>query len=117
MKDAFSLRQDTDSDHEVEDVHQDEYRSEGDGVNINDGGNQTILPEYVTPEVLSAMVTNHQCDEDCYWRSSLMIMVGSGEFGDFKSWRHKLYCMGLHFLYHETVSHYMTGRGNLRLTY
>ena len=54
MKDAFSLRQDTtmrDSDHEVEDVHQDEYRSEGDGVNINDGGNQTILPEYVTPEV------------------------------------------------------------------
>ena len=49
MKDAFSLRQDTDSDHEVEDVHQDEYRSEGDGVNINDGGDQTILPEYVTP--------------------------------------------------------------------
>ena len=46
-----------------------------------------------------------------------MITVGSGEFGDFRSWRHKLYCTGLHFLYHESVSHYVTGRGNLRLTY
>ena len=122
LKKALSQRQDTmrDSDHEVEDpedVHQSEDRSEGDEVNINDGGNQTILPENVTPEVLSAMVTNHQREDDCYWRSSLMITVGSGEFGDFKSWRHKLYCMGLHFLYHETVSHYVTGRGNLRLTY
>ena len=70
LKNALSQRQDTtmrDSDHEVEDP-EDEYQaedsSEGDGVNINDGGNQTILPENVTPEVLSAMVTNHQRDED-----------------------------------------------------
>lgn len=113
-----------DSDH-----HEDEDTgdgSEGDGpsapVNgVNNEDNQdvqqTILPENVTPEVLSAMVTNHQREEDCYWRSSLMITVGSGEFGDFRSWRHKLYCMGLHFLYHEAVSHFVTGRGNLRLTY
>ena len=78
---------------------------------------QHLNPENVTPEVLSAMVTNHQREQDCYWRSSLMITVGSGEFGDFRSWRHKLYCTGLHFLYHESVSHYVTGRGNLRLTY
>ena len=69
LKKALSQRQDTmrDSDHEVEDledVHQSEDRSEGDGVNINDGGNQTILPENVTPEVLSAMVTNHQREDD-----------------------------------------------------
>ena len=70
LKNALSQRQDTtmrDSDHEVEDP-EDEYQaedsSEGDGVNINDRGNQTILPENVTPEVLSAMVTNHQRDED-----------------------------------------------------
>ena len=69
LKKALSQRQDTmrDSDHEVEDPgdeYQAEDSSEGDGVNINDGGNQTILPENVTPEVLSAMVTNHQRDED-----------------------------------------------------
>ena len=115
-----------DSDHEDEVIHQAGDGSEGDGPSVpvngvntedNQDVQQTILPDTVTPEILSAMVTNHQREEDCYWRSSLMITVGSGEFGDFRSWRHKLYCMGLHFLYHESVSHYVTGRGNLRLTY
>ena len=118
LKEALNQRQvPAMRDHGNEDDDMDNAgdRSGGDGVNQEVHGG--ILPENVTPEVLSAIVTNHQRDEDCYWRSSLMITVGSGEFGDFRSWRHKLYCMGLHFLYHESVSHYVTGRGNLRLTY
>ena len=118
LKEALNQRQDPvmrEPENEDDDMDNVGDRSDRDGVNQEVRG--SILPENVTPEVLSAMVTNHQRDEDCYFRSSLMITVGSGEFGDFRSWRHKLYCMGLHFLYHEAVSHYVTGRGNLRLTY
>ena len=85
MKDAFSLRQDTtmrDSDHEVEDVHQDEYRSEGDGVNINDGGNQTILPEYVTPEVDT--VSNG--DQSPMWWRLLLAEFSNDNSGLWRVW-------------------------------
>ena len=113
LKEVLSQRQDTimrDSDHE--DDHERERVNDE-----TDAGEQIVLPEGVTTEVLKEMVRNHQCEEDNYFRRSLMITVGSAENGDFSTWRHKMYCMGLHFLYHEAVSHFVTGRGNLRLTY
>ena len=113
LKEVLSQRQDTimrDSDHE--DDHERERVNDE-----TDAGEQIVLPEGVTTEVLKEMVRNHQREEDNYFRRSLMITVGSAENGDFSTWRHKMYCMGLHFLYHEAVSHFVTGRGNLRLTY
>ena len=113
LKEVLSQRQDTimrDSDHE--DDHERERVNDE-----TDAGEQKVLPEGVATEVLKEMVRNHQREEDNYFRRSLMITVGSAENGDFSTWRHKMYCMGLHFLYHEAVSHFVTGRGNLRLTY
>ena len=75
------------------------------------------LPVVVSSEVLTSMVNNHQRVEDNYWRSSLMITIGSGEFGDYRSWLHKLRTCGLHFMLEGVRSHFITGRGNLRLTF
>ena len=94
-------------------------RDEGDEGDGNGTGHdhQQVLPQVVSSNVLMSMINNHQRLEDGYWRSSLMITIGSGEFGTYKSWLHKLRTCGLHFLLEGVRSHYITGRGNLRLTF
>ena len=76
-----------------------------------------VLPEGVSSEVLVSMAKDHQRVQDNYWRSSLMITIGAGEKGDYRSWMHKLRTCGLHFMVNGVRSHYVTGRGNLRLTF
>ena len=92
---------------------------EGEDVEVGreQGDRQQELPHGVSSEVLLSMIQNHQRAEDEYWRSSLMITIGSGEFGNYTSWVHKLRTCGLHFLLESVRSHYVTGRGNLRLTF
>ena len=46
-----------------------------------------VLPGGVSSEVLRSMAKDHQCVEDNYWHSSLMITIGSAEYrqaGSFK---------------------------------
>lgn len=81
------------------------------------GQNQTVLPVSVPSDILLAIVKNHQRVDDEYWKSSLMITIGAGEFRDYRSWQHKLRTMGLHFMLEGVRSHYITGRGNLRLSF
>ena len=76
-----------------------------------------VLPEGVSSEVLVSMAKDHQRVQDNYWRSSLMITIGAGEKGDYRTWMHKLRTCGLHFMVNGVRSHYVTGRGNLRLTF
>ena len=87
-------------------------RDEGDGHD-----HPQVLPEGVSSEVLVSMAKDHQRVQDNYWRSSLMITTGAAEKGDYRSWMHKLRTCGLHFMVECVRSHYVTGRGNLRLTF
>ena len=75
------------------------------------------LPDGVSSELLRSMAKNHQRVQDTYWRSSLMITTGAAEKGDYRSWMHKLRTCGLHFMVEGVRSHYITGKGNLRLTF
>ena len=76
-----------------------------------------VLPGGVSSEVLRSMAKDHQCVEDNYWHSSLMITIGSAEYRDYRSWMHKLRSCGLHFMVAGVRSHYVTGCGNLCLTF
>ena len=87
-------------------------RDEGEGHE-----HQQVLPEGVSSEVLVSMAKDHQRVQDNYWRSSLMITTGAAEKGDYRSWMHKLRTCGLHFMVECVRSHYVTGRGNIRLTF
>lgn len=71
----------------------------------------------ISPEILLTLANKHQRVEDNYWRSSLMLTIGSGENADYKKWLHKLRTIGLQFMLEGVRSHYVTGRGNLRLSF
>ena len=95
-------------------------QAEDSEVDRDEGGGHDhpqVLPGGVSSEVLMSMAKDHQRVQDNYWRSSLMITVGAAEKGDYRSWMHKLRTCGLHFMVEGVCSHYLSGRGNLRLTY
>ena len=70
-----------------------------------------------TDEVVQSIINNHQREEDRYWRSSLMVTAGTTGRTDYRGWVRWLRSLGLYSLVEGAHTHYITGRGNLRLTY
>ena len=116
-------------------VHRQEQRDVGDvgdvGGQVDEEGNrntdgddaggaghqQQVLADGVTPELLQSMIHNHLREEDRYWRSSLMVTAGTTGRTDYRGWVQWLRSLGLYSLVEGAHTHYITGRGNLRLTY
>ena len=83
-----------------------------------DGGGAGQQQHGLTQELLQSMINNHMREQDRYWRNSLMITAGTGtSHSDYRSWVQWLRSLGLYSLVEGAHSHYITGRGNLRLTY
>ena len=89
-----------------------------DGADAGSAGHQQqVLADGVTPELLQSMIHNHLREEDRYWRSSLMVTAGTTGRTDYRGWVQWLRSLGLYSLVEGAHTHYITGRGNLRLTY